>query len=52
LELAKIWIGQGERRRAGDIVGPIYDQFSEGFATPDLILAKGMLEGQFAKGLK
>jgi tetratricopeptide (TPR) repeat protein len=46
LELAKIWIEQGERQRAGDLIGPIYGRFSEGFTTPDLVLAKRMLEGE------
>jgi predicted ATPase/DNA-binding winged helix-turn-helix (wHTH) protein len=45
LELAQIWIGRGEVRRAHDLIGPIYSRFSEGFATPDLKLARGMLEG-------
>jgi predicted ATPase/DNA-binding winged helix-turn-helix (wHTH) protein len=44
LEMARLWIGQGERQSAGDLIGPIYSRFSEGFATPDLILAKRMLE--------
>ncbi|WP_284260314.1 ATP-binding protein [Bradyrhizobium iriomotense] len=44
LELARIWIGRGDIRRAGDLIKPIYDRFSEGFATPDLKSARGMLE--------
>jgi predicted ATPase/DNA-binding winged helix-turn-helix (wHTH) protein len=44
LELARIWIGRGELQRARDMIRPIYSQFSEGFATPDLNLAKGILE--------
>jgi predicted ATPase/DNA-binding winged helix-turn-helix (wHTH) protein len=44
LELAKIWIAQGELHRAGDLIGPLYGRFSEGFTAPDLILAKRMLE--------
>ena len=31
-------------RRARDLIGPIYSRFTEGLATPDLILAKRMLE--------
>jgi predicted ATPase len=46
LELARIWIGRSEIRRAHDLMGPIYNRFSEGFATPDLILAKEMLNGK------
>jgi hypothetical protein len=44
LELARIWIGRGELQRAHNLIGPIYSRFSEGFATPDLNLAKGILE--------
>jgi hypothetical protein len=44
LELARVWIGRGEVERAHELVEPIYRQFSEGFATPDLIAAKKMLE--------
>jgi predicted ATPase/DNA-binding winged helix-turn-helix (wHTH) protein len=44
LELARIWIGRGEVQRAHDLISPVYSQFSEGLTTPDLILAKRMLE--------
>jgi predicted ATPase/DNA-binding winged helix-turn-helix (wHTH) protein len=44
LELARVWIDRGEVQRARDLVERIYRQFSEGFATPDLIVAKKMLE--------
>jgi predicted ATPase len=44
LELARVWIDRGEVERAYDLVKPIYRQFSEGFATPDLIVARKMLE--------
>jgi predicted ATPase/DNA-binding winged helix-turn-helix (wHTH) protein len=44
LELARVWIDRGEVERAHDLVEPIYRQFSEGFATPDLIVARKMLE--------
>jgi predicted ATPase/DNA-binding winged helix-turn-helix (wHTH) protein len=44
LELAHVWIDRGEVQRAHDLVEPIYRQFSEGFATPDLVVAKKMLE--------
>ena len=43
LELARIWIERGEVQRAHDLIGPIYGQFTEGFRTPDLVLAKEML---------
>jgi hypothetical protein len=44
LELARVWIDRGEVQRADDLVEPIYRQFSEGFATPDLVVAKKILE--------
>jgi predicted ATPase/DNA-binding winged helix-turn-helix (wHTH) protein len=43
LELARIWIERGEVQSAHDLIGPIYGQFTEGFSTPDLVLAKEML---------
>jgi predicted ATPase len=46
LALARIWIERGEVQRARDLIGLIYGQFTEGFTTPDLILAKEMLEGK------
>lgn len=44
LELARLWIDRGQIRRAHDLVGPIYGRFAEGFGTPDLVLARRMLE--------
>jgi hypothetical protein len=44
LELARIWIGRGEVQRAHDLISPVYGRFSEGLTTPDLILAKQILE--------
>lgn len=44
LELARLWIDRGQIRRAHDLVGPIYGCFAEGFGTPDLVLARRMLE--------
>jgi predicted ATPase len=46
LELARIWMGRSEIRRAHDLIEPIYNRFSEGFATPDLILANEMLNSK------
>jgi ATP/maltotriose-dependent transcriptional regulator MalT len=43
LQLAQIWIVNGEVQRARDLIGPIYSRFSEGFGTPDLIRAREML---------
>jgi predicted ATPase len=44
LELARIWIGRGEVQRAHDLISSVYSRFSEGLATPDLVLARRMLE--------
>jgi hypothetical protein len=44
LALARVWIDRGEVQRVHNLVEPVYRQFSEGFATPDLIVAKKMLE--------
>jgi phosphohistidine phosphatase SixA len=44
LELARIWIGRGEAQRTHDLISPVYRRFSEGLATPDLILARQILD--------
>lgn len=44
LELARIWIERGELQRAHDLISPVYSRFSEGLTTPDLILARRILE--------
>jgi hypothetical protein len=44
LELARIWIGRGEVQRARDLISSVYVQLSEGLTTPDLNLAKRILE--------
>jgi predicted ATPase/DNA-binding winged helix-turn-helix (wHTH) protein len=44
LELARIWIGRDEVQRAHELISPVYSRFSEGLTTPDLILARRILE--------
>jgi tetratricopeptide (TPR) repeat protein len=44
LELARLWIDCGQIQRAHDLIGPIYRRFTEGLTTPDLILARQILE--------
>jgi predicted ATPase len=44
LELARLWIDRGQIRRAHDLIEPVYSQFTEGLATPDLVLARQILE--------
>jgi hypothetical protein len=44
LKLARIWIGRGEVQRAHDLISPVHSRFSEGFTSPDLIVARRILE--------
>jgi len=41
--LAKLWQAQGKREKALDLLKPVYDWFTEGFGTQDLIEAKALL---------
>jgi predicted ATPase len=41
--LARLWRSQGKQTEAEMLLGPIYNWFSEGFAKPDLLEAKGLL---------
>lgn len=43
-DLASLWAERGERQQAADLLGPIYESFSEGFDTPDLLEAKALLD--------
>ena len=42
--LARLWGDQGERRRAHELLAPIYDWFTEGFETQDLKDARALVE--------
>ena len=42
--LASIWQKQGREDEARKILAPVYEWFTEGFATHDLIKAKKLLE--------
>ena len=42
--LARLWQQQGKRQEAHDLLAPIYDWFTEGFDTLDLIDAKALLD--------
>ena len=42
--LARLWSYQGKRNEARDLLAPIYDWFTEGFGTPILEEANGLLE--------
>ena len=42
--LARLWQNQGKRKEAYDLLKPVYDWFTEGFDTKDLIEAKALLD--------
>ena len=42
--LARLWRKRGKRAEARDLLGPIYNWFTEGFGTPSLDEAKALLE--------
>ena len=42
--LARLWQSQGNRAKARDLLGPIYNWFAEGFDAPDLKDAKALLD--------
>ena len=42
-DLARLWADRGERRKAHDLLAPIYGWFTEGFKTADLKDAKALL---------
>jgi predicted ATPase len=42
--LARLWLDQGKRTQARDLLAPIYNWFTEGFDTADLKDAKALLD--------
>ena len=42
--LSRLWRDQGKRTEARDLLAPIYEWFTEGFDTCDLIDAKALLD--------
>ena len=42
--LARLWRDQGKRTEARDLLGPIFDWFTEGFDAPDLKEARALLD--------
>ena len=42
--LARLWQKQGRSEEAQQVLDPVYDWFTEGFDTPDLIGARSLLE--------
>jgi predicted ATPase len=43
MSLARLWQRQDKRGEARELLAPIYDWFTEGFDTADLLEAKGLL---------
>ena len=43
-DLARLWGERGERRKAYELLAPIYGWFTEGFDTPDLRNAKALID--------
>jgi tetratricopeptide (TPR) repeat protein len=41
--LARSWTSRGNRKEARDLLGPIYNWFTEGFGTPDMEDARVLL---------
>ena len=44
VSFAQMLQDQGKRTEARDLLAPVYDWFTEGFDTPDLIEAKALLD--------
>ena len=42
--LGRLWADAGERRKAHNLLAPVYGRFTEGFETPDLAEAKALLD--------
>jgi predicted ATPase len=42
--LAHLWAEQGERRKAHDLLAPVYGWFTEGFETQDLKDTRALLD--------
>jgi tetratricopeptide (TPR) repeat protein len=43
-DLARLWQAQGKTEAAREQLSPVYEWFTEGFDTPDLIAARSLLE--------
>jgi predicted ATPase len=44
MSLARLWRDQARRKEARELLAPVYDRFTEGFATADLRAAKSLIE--------
>ena len=43
-DLAQLWVDQGYLERAANLLSPVFDSFTEGLDTPDLLQARHMLD--------
>ena len=43
MSVGRLWADRGERRRAHDLLAPVYGWFTEGFDTADLREARALL---------
>ena len=43
-DLARLWLSQGKRQQARELLAPVYGWFTEGFETLDLKEAKALLD--------
>ena len=46
----QLWRNQGKPQQARELLAPVYDWFTEGFDTLDLIEAQALLEAAPARG--
>jgi tetratricopeptide (TPR) repeat protein len=44
IDLSRLWLRQSRRKDAEGLLQPVYNKFTEGFETPDLKRAKGLLD--------
>ena len=44
MSLARLWRDQGKVSEARELLAPVYDWFTEGFDTRDLLEAKALLQ--------
>ena len=44
MSLCRLWKDQGKKSKARKMLAEVYDWFTEGFDTPDLVEAKTLLD--------
>jgi len=44
MDLAAVWVEEGDREEAIKVLTPVYDWFTEGFETQDLKQARALLD--------